>query len=573
MANRYWVGGSGTWDASSTANWSTTSGGAAGASAPVAADTALFDANSGIGTCTTAAGAVCTTVTKTSSDLGLTLGADLTITGAFTLTNGDLSLGSNTLTCKNFSSSNSNARSVGFGTGNITVTGNNLTVYNVGDGTNMTFSGTPIVNATYSGSTGTRTISGPTINPSTTNIANINVSAGSDIISFGTGVRGSIDVDFTGFTGTCTELPKLLYGSLTLSAGMTLGATTGNTIEFVATSGTKTITTAGKTIDNSITFNGVGGTWQLVDNLTTGSTRTVTLTNGTLDLNSKTLSCGIFSSSNANARTITAGASGQINLTGNNLTVINIGNPNNLTITDIPTNLNLTYSGSTGTRTITLGTPNVDLTGVFDINVTAGSDIITNTGNGRWHSADFTGFAGAWTIAGSRVTVAKDLTLSSGMTISSTSVPLEFNGTSGTGTITTNGKTIDAPISFDGIGGTWAFADALTQGSTRAFTITNGTVALKNGVTSTVGAFATSGTNQKYLQSTLAGSQATLSQASGTVSVSYLTIQDINATGGATWEAFTTNNNVDAGNNLGWDFSFQTGKYMYTVRKNKRILP
>lgn len=379
MASRYWVGGSGTWDASSTANWSTTSGGAAGASAPVAADTALFDANSGTGTCTTAAGAVCTTVTKTSSTVGITLGADLTIAGAFTLTNGDLSLGSNTLTCRNFSSSNSNARSVDFGTGNITVTGNGLTVYNLTDGTNMTFSGTPVVNATYSGSTGTRAFNGPSTSPSETNIANINVSAGSDIVAFGTAPRASINVDFTGFTGTCTELPKLLYGGLTLSSGMTLGATTGSTIRFVSTSGTKTITTAGKTIDN--------------------------------------------------------------------------------------------------------------------------------------------------------------------------------------------------PIEFDGIGGTWAFADALTQGSTRAFTITNGTVALKNGVTSTVGAFATSGTNQKYLQSTLAGSQATLSQASGTVSVSYLTIEDINAAGGATWEAFTTNNNVDAGNNLGWDFSFQTGKYMYTVRKNKRILP
>lgn len=32
MANRYWVGGAGTWDLTNTANWSTTSGGAGGAS-------------------------------------------------------------------------------------------------------------------------------------------------------------------------------------------------------------------------------------------------------------------------------------------------------------------------------------------------------------------------------------------------------------------------------------------------------------------------------------------------------------------------------------------------------------
>jgi hypothetical protein len=123
---------------------------------------------------------------------------------------------------------------------------------------------------------------------------------------------------------------------------------------------------------------------------------------------------------------------------------------------------------------------------------------------------------------------------------------------------------------FNGIGGTWAFQDALTQGSTRAFTVTNGTVQLKNGVTSTVGAFATSGTNQKFLQSTLAGSQATLSQASGTVNASYLTIQDINATGGATWNALWSNNNVDSGNNTGWFFGDQpiinAVEYTYKIR-------
>ncbi len=48
---RYWVGGAGNW--SDAANhWSATSGGAPGASKPGASDTAIFDANSGSGTCT-----------------------------------------------------------------------------------------------------------------------------------------------------------------------------------------------------------------------------------------------------------------------------------------------------------------------------------------------------------------------------------------------------------------------------------------------------------------------------------------------------------------------------------------
>ena len=43
MATRYWVGGSGTWDNSSTTNWSTTNGGAPGASAPTSADDVIIN--------------------------------------------------------------------------------------------------------------------------------------------------------------------------------------------------------------------------------------------------------------------------------------------------------------------------------------------------------------------------------------------------------------------------------------------------------------------------------------------------------------------------------------------------
>ena len=43
MADRYWVGGAGTWNTTNTANWSATSGGAGGASVPTAADSVFFD--------------------------------------------------------------------------------------------------------------------------------------------------------------------------------------------------------------------------------------------------------------------------------------------------------------------------------------------------------------------------------------------------------------------------------------------------------------------------------------------------------------------------------------------------
>lgn len=61
MANRFWTGGSGTWDSSTTTNWATTTGGAGGASAPTASDTAIFDSlsNTTAYTVTMGAGAVC----------------------------------------------------------------------------------------------------------------------------------------------------------------------------------------------------------------------------------------------------------------------------------------------------------------------------------------------------------------------------------------------------------------------------------------------------------------------------------------------------------------------------------
>ena len=124
--------------------------------------------------------------------------------------------------------------------------------------------------------------------------------------------------------------------------------------------------------------------------------------------------------------------------------------------------------------------------------------------------------------------------------------------------ITTAGKTFDFPLNFgsSALAATtiFQFQDALSMGATRALTFFRGELQLKDGVTSTVGTFATSGTTQKILESTSAGSQATLSQASGTVSANNLTIQDIAATGGATWNAFYANGNIDAGNNTGWEF-------------------
>jgi len=550
MATYYWIGGNGTWDGSNTTNWSDATGGSGGFGPPLSTDTVVFDSASGTGTCTTASGSACATATLNSSTLALTLGANHTMSGVFTLTLGTLSLGTYTLTSLTFVSNNSNARTIDFGTGDITITGSGVSVWNLATNTNISILGTPVVNATYAGATGTRSLqNGVTAGALETNAVSFNISAGTDAITLS---GSSKNVNFTGFSGTLNLSARSIYGNLIVSSGMTVTAG-GSATTFAATSGTQQITTNGKTLDFPVTLNGVGGTLQLQDNCTVGSTRTVTLTNGTLDLNNQTLSCGLFSSNNSNTRSIAFGT-GNITLTGNNAGVFVTTDATNLTLSGTPT-VNLTYSGATGTRQISCSSTSASQATAFNFNVSAGTDIVTfGTGTARVaNNVDFTGFSG--TISDLVKNIYGNLTLAStNLFVASTST-VTFAATSGTKTITTAGLSLDFPITFNGVNGTWSFADALTQGSTRAFTITNGTVKLKAGATSTVGAFATSGSNQKYLQSTTAGSQATLSQASGTVTVSYLSIKDIAATGGATWNAYVDYNNVDQGDNTGWDFS------------------
>jgi len=195
-------------------------------------------------------------------------------------------------------------------------------------------------------------------------------------------------------------------------------------------------------------------------------------------------------------------------------------------------------------------------TSSISFNFTTGTYPLTFLGSAGYtaKNINFTGFAGTWNATAVAV-IYGDLTLSTGMALTASANTMTFGGTSGTQTLTTNSKTVDFPLTFNGVGGTFSFADALTLGSTRAFTITNGTVKLKNGTTNTVGSFTTgAGTTQRFLQSTVAGTQATITDPSGVNAATYLTVQDIAATGGATWNAFSANNNVDAGNNTGWDF-------------------
>jgi hypothetical protein len=106
-----------------------------------------------------------------------------------------------------------------------------------------------------------------------------------------------------------------------------------------------------------------------------------------------------------------------------------------------------------------------------------------------------------------------------------------------------------------------AGAGSLTVSGNNTFTTISNSVQpttfnFTSGSTQTVTNFNVSGTpgNLVTITATSTGA-ATLTKASGTVSVSYCSISKSTAAGGATWRALTSDGNVNGGSNTGWVFS------------------
>jgi hypothetical protein len=573
MADRYWVGGNGTWNASSTTNWAASSGGASGASAPTLADNVFFDVNSNVGTAAfavtiTGNSGVCANFTASGLDgvLTLTVGGNWSIYGSvsfpatnltlvsssgqmsfaatttgktittngitipnismifsgvgggwtlqdnitFTGTEGYISVNDGTVNLNDktitgslfrFAQSSNSTRTIStttsatinlYGNNNTTIGTNGFAV------SNLTISGILNFNLTYAGSVGSRSciVSSGDFSATQAQKININVTGGTD--SFGITFSHN-NLNFTGFSGTYSNNSKTIYGTMTLTAAMTLTGGT-QTTTFGATSGTISIDSLGKTFDFPITFDGVGGTFQLAANLTVGglgTNRTVTLTNGALDLNSKVLSCSIFSTNNANTRTLGFGT-GSITLTGNAATIWTSVTVTGLTLSGTPV-VNCTYSGATGTRTVSPGVGHTEANSI-SFNITAGTDIIGHSNGATFKDLNFTGFSGTLTDGGATMTIYGDFTLSSTMTNTGSTSGVTFAATSGTKTFTTGGIVFNNPVTINGVGGTFQLVGNLTMSTvTYVFTLTNGTFNA-NGYNVTIGLFSSSNSNIRALQ-------------------------------------------------------------------------
>ncbi len=321
--------------------------------------------------------------------------------------------------------------------------------------------------------------------------ANSNVGTASFIVTVNT---SAVCKDFTAssLAGTMTLAVTALgvFGNWSTPGSNFATSGTGN-LTFSATSA-KTVQYNAITITHALIFNGVGGSWQFLSALTlsgSGAAGLVTLTNGTLDLNTFTLSCGRFNTSNANTRVLAFGSGGRLTITDDAATILDMATMTGFTYTGTP-DVRLTYAGATGTRNVRTGsTAGASASNVLPVAITAGSDLFTFTTGTSVGLVDFTGFTGAF--SGTGATFYGGLTLGAGMTVTGTA-EMVFAGTA-TQVITSNAVAFSGlDLTINAVSGTVRLVGDLFIGSGTSdrLTLTNGTLDI-NGYVLSAGDFLT----------------------------------------------------------------------------------
>lgn len=307
----------------------------------------------------------------------------------------------------------------------------------------------------------------------------------------------------------------------------------------------------------------------IVDN--TGSAGTITINGtynlGTVDMSARTsaftLSFGavinVFGDWKNNVVTFSGNA--RIGFSGsNNQQITSAGRtfPNNaFYITKSSASASVTLQdalaisgGTTDTLTLLTGTFNANN---FNVTLSFGNCAPGSGATGQG-TRTLTMGSGTWTIAGSSATAWNNgtpsgLTLTGSCVISMTGNPKTFVG----GSFNYSGITLN-----QGSAGTLTISGSNTFSNiTNTYSATGATtITFTSGTTQTVSSFTATGAAGKVLTiNTTTTSAATLSAATGIISVDYLSLSYSTATGGATW--YAGYNSTDGGNNTGWIFTSQ----------------
>ncbi len=317
------------------------------------------------------------------------------------------------------------------------------------------------------------------------------------------------NMDWSAITQTSIQMSGTsdlhISGSLIMKSTMVISNYTG-ALYFEGTNAGNTITSAGKAFTSSLYFNGNGGEWTLQDAFVT--TGDITLNYGTLITNNKNLTCNTFNSVNNNARGVTLGAS-TVTLTYTSYWNWNTGG-SNFALDAGTSTIKMTAASSLG---INAGTNDVFYDVLFQQNTSIGYV----NGGLSFHNITFNGTSGS-------------ISASNGTSFHK----VIFNGDGNL-----NNNAVYDSLIFSA-GKTYTLESNKTQ-TINTYLKADGTCALPI-----------------ILHSNSIGAQATISQATGTVTISYVVLQDIGSTGGATFAGSFTSN---LGNNTGWTISSPTDLY------------
>ncbi len=574
MATRYWVGGTGPWDATTT-HWSATSGGAGGASVPTATDDVVFNSLSNLTayTCTLTTTPTCASITIAGPAAG-----NVTIAGsaAFSIYGG-LSLPSTGITWTSTSAITFRATTTGFtiNTNGINIT-NALTFNGVGGGWTL---GAAI-------SCGVITLTNGTLN---TSASNYNITSTGTI----TTAIGTKSLILNASTVNITTFNNAAVANFTLNAGTSqincsapnltfAGGLTFYNVSFTSSAIT-TVTISGANTFNTLSFAGKSAVGISYLNITANQT-----INGTFTISAPTTigSSRYFVSSGTLGTSIIVTASAvsftdvdflDINNTGTAWTGTRLGDCGGNTGITFPASKTVYWNlagsqnwSATGWATTQTGTPalaNFPLAqdiAIFTNTAPVAGSTISITSAYNLPTINFSTRSNTLTFATSTSgpQIYGDLTLSTAITVTG-SIAWTYQGRNKTQTITTAGITIGPAINISAIGGTVVLADAYN--TPLVFTLAYGTLSSNYNITCL--SFSASGSNTRVLSVTsgqlyLTGTGNVFNIGTNTgLTISAITTVNITSTG-------STAISVNAGNSVGisdqLNFNFSGGTYALT---------
>ena len=485
MANRYWVGGTASWDNTAGTKWATTSGGTGGASVPTTADDVFFDASSGAVTCTVAnvGGLGAKSITFTGFTGTFTGVGPITVSGNVTAVSGMTYTHTGTFTFN----ATATIISAGKSFSAITVNGSGITVTQ-GDALDLSSRRLTVTQGTYDTANYALTCR---IFSSGTATRTINL--GSSAITLGNaGSAATPNVDFT----TSTNL-TLNAGTSTITGTETRfyfaggGKTFYDFIQNANSSGTVTIT--GANTFNNFTMSSTsanGKTLLLADNQTiTGTFTTSAPSFSTRHFifsdsigTTKTVTAATFACNNCDFRDITfagAGSPSSPSSAGDCGGNSGITFPSAKTVYRVGTNAS--WPGSNSWATSSGGTgANANFPLAQDTAVIDNSTALTGTlSTGVYNIGNFdcSNRTNGITISHSNTTAYGNYTLASGITISGTG-SLTFSGR-GTKVLISAGKTFTGTVVvLTPPGNELQLGDAFSSSNT--LTLTNGTFNANN---------------------------------------------------------------------------------------------